>query len=606
VGRIITINDSNFHLYVQDQHVDGERKARGLMPRNFRSHPPGYLGAMAKKWDQPLIPDGEIDDRIQMQEKMQSSLQHLRLKGGPNGGPIPSRDQNGVGYSHDEATEVLTERGWTRWADWNHVDMLGTINPVDHALEFQAATEWHASEYKGETYHSTNRRVDFGVTNYHRMYVRKFDQARRVLSDTYSFQLARDLGWYVGLLHAPARWRGTELTRLRVPGGAECSGNDFIALVALILSDGFVCDSESERSLVSFCCFDERYQGVADLAARVGFREQPSRKGVWNRRDPALAAWVRENCYVGGLLGAANKCVPAILKWTSAPQIRHFLKWFADKDRTRDHYYSASKRLIDDLQELFLRVGKRGSIARRDPRTSIRGDGTPIHSKESWELHVGETDQLCLDRKKHVETDGYRGLVYCATVPNGILVTRRNGSVLLSGNCWCHSGVSAQLLVRAAMGESYLDLSPFSIGCPIKNYRDEGGWGAEGVEFQGTKGCATSEFWPQRSMSKSNDNPKTWENAAKHKYVQWMDCSDDARERKLQVMTALLLNWPVIADFNWWSHSVCLARLMSRDKTRLWNSWGDSWSDQGFGDLDGRKAWPDAALVAIVTAPALV
>lgn len=168
------------------------------------------------------------------------------------------------------------------------------------------------------------------------------------------------------------------------------------------------------------------------------------------------------------------------------------------------------------------------------------------------------------------------------------------------GYCWCHSGVSAHLLARGVMGEPYEDLSPFSIGCMIKNYRDEGGWGGEGVKFQAERGCATSEFWPQRSMSRSNDKPETWTNAGKFKYVKWLECSNSSEERKRQIITATLLGWPVVADFNWWSHSVCIARVMSRTKTRIWNSWGDSWSDNGFGDLEGGKAWPDDAWVCQV------
>lgn len=45
-----------------------------------------------------LIPRSEWDARIKEQEELQSSLEHLRNRAGPNGGHIPSLDQNGQGF----------------------------------------------------------------------------------------------------------------------------------------------------------------------------------------------------------------------------------------------------------------------------------------------------------------------------------------------------------------------------------------------------------------------------------------------------------------------------------------------------------------------------
>ncbi len=167
------------------------------------------------------------------------------------------------------------------------------------------------------------------------------------------------------------------------------------------------------------------------------------------------------------------------------------------------------------------------------------------------------------------------------------------------GYCWGHSGTSCALAVRARQALPYADLSAYAVCCIIKGYRDEGGNGIDGIQFQAERGIPTSQFWPQQSMSRSNDNPQTWANAALNKIGKWLECSGDDNTRRLQVATASLLGYPVIADYNWWSHSVMFARLVAPNKGRIWNSWGDSWSDNGMGDLAENHMWPDDAWVLV-------
>lgn len=168
------------------------------------------------------------------------------------------------------------------------------------------------------------------------------------------------------------------------------------------------------------------------------------------------------------------------------------------------------------------------------------------------------------------------------------------------GYCWFHSGTSANLLVRARDNQPYADLSAYAGACIIKGYRDEGGWGAEGVEWQVANGCPTSKTWPQRSMSRSNDTPAMRAEAALYKPTGvWADLKphDDRA-----LATCLCNDCPVVVDYNWWSHSVCACRLISWKplKILIWNSWGDSWSQNGTGELSQSKGSPDGQ-VALVT-----
>jgi hypothetical protein len=171
------------------------------------------------------------------------------------------------------------------------------------------------------------------------------------------------------------------------------------------------------------------------------------------------------------------------------------------------------------------------------------------------------------------------------------------------GYCWAHSSTSAALIARAVMGEPYADLSAYAVACVIKGYRDEGGWGAESLQFIAERGIPTSKTWPQQSMSRGNDKPETWAEAKLYRFTEWMDL--DPGQMKVQLVTCLLLGLPVVSDFNWWSHSVCTIDLVSINpfRTRIWNSWGDGWSQNGTGILEGQRALPDSALAARVMTP---
>ncbi len=181
------------------------------------------------------------------------------------------------------------------------------------------------------------------------------------------------------------------------------------------------------------------------------------------------------------------------------------------------------------------------------------------------------------------------------------------------GYCWAHSLTHAVMLNRMVSNDPYEPLSAYAIACMIKNYRDEGGWGALAMDFAIKNGIPSQKFWPQKSMARSNDNPNTWANAALYKITNgWTDLSVAAYDRDLsfdQEMSCLLQNIPVVTDLMWWGHSVCSLDAYEFDSSlsltdinrwgkRIWNSWSDLWSDRGMGLLRGKKAVSDGAVAS--------
>lgn len=211
----------------------------------------------------------------------------------------------------------------------------------------------------------------------------------------------------------------------------------------------------------------------------------------------------------------------------------------------------------------------------------------PLIDESEWDERIAEQEAK-QSSLQHIRDKGMNGQPIPSRDQNG------------KGYCWMHSGTSSALLIRAANNQPYADLSAYAGACMIKNYRDEGGNGIDGIEFFAQRGIPTSQFWPQQSMSRSNDNPATWANAAKYMVQDWVDAGDPGQDvMRKRAATILLMGLCGAFDYNWWSHSVCGARLVKRSPftIRIWNSWSDQWGQRGMGDLVEGHAIPDNMVV---------
>lgn len=168
--------------------------------------------------------------------------------------------------------------------------------------------------------------------------------------------------------------------------------------------------------------------------------------------------------------------------------------------------------------------------------------------------------------------------------------------------CWSYSTTSADMIMRALQGEPHQQLSGAANACKITNFRNIGGWGAASLERAVSHGIPNIAHWAEGNagLQKHWDSEQAWENAANHRVIEFMEL--DPRNVE-QMNTCLLLNIPLILDFNHWSHSVMGLCLKSLNPLRItiWNSWSDQWGDLGEGDLVGNKAIPDGAVAIRVS-----
>lgn len=487
-------------------------------------------------------------------------------------------DQDGVGC-HDEQTEVLTEVGWQRWPEYDQSSALATVNSSTLALEFQIPTELHIYEYNGPLHCVQNRSHDMAVTPNHRMFVRSWNERERRIVDDYTMRPMENIGWYARLLAAPMTWQGARFTGIQI-GNQKYDGDDFVALVAMLVSDGWAGGSESTKHRVSFCCFKpHRVELARKIAARVGFRELSNRPCVFERSDMALANWCRANLYTKPGLRSPNKRVPQLVKCACRSQVGLFLDYFGDKTDTTDRrqFSTTSKQIADDIQELLLRVGKKSGLYSRPMRNAVMKDGREIAASANTEYAITQwaADHVSLEAKK-VIVEPYRGMVYCATVPNSTLITRRNGKTLISGNSCaaeaCTQGVQS---TRVRQNLPYVQLSPWFLYHHSSGGTDNGSSIDENLQIARDIGIASMAIWPREKGWRSKPSAEAYADALNNRLWEFYELAS-----KAEAQTALVKDF--LVQFGHDSHSELAVDILDVNTADVANSWAPSWGDKGF------------------------
>jgi len=348
----------------------------------------------------------------------------------------------------DKDTEVLTNEGWKYFND---------IRGTEKCLSVDLTTlnsEWvdikHNIKYKftGNLSWYKNISTDIMVTSDHK-HVVKFRKKAKGRQDAGVFKLVSDneLPKHdFSLLGTIPNYIGKSAGTIKI-GDILFDTATFCEFLGYYLSEGSITLHKGHGWQINIAQI--KHKEIMDNCAKKLFKTVWIGKKCSNIpiKDEKIVLWFKQLGY------SYEKFIPDCIKELAKKYLNilldayilgdgHIQKgtyWKGHQFGNRRAYFTSSKRLADDIGELLLKIGKRPSYRLPERPKSIKfKNGTYLQKHTCWRIYENNSTMPNRDglRKEIVPYNDY---VYdVELVKYHTLFVRRNGKVLLSGNCVCH------------------------------------------------------------------------------------------------------------------------------------------------------------------------
>ena len=349
---------------------------------------------------------------------------------------------------HDDQTRILTERGFVYFRDLNDEDRVAQWDPDTREMSFVLPKVRTVREWDGELLHFTTRGgLDTMVTHMHRMRV-GVSQGERWLTES-AGELAQRGGNVKFVGHVS--WNGEEQESFVLPGQPKSPGypgsdartfamDDWLELLGYLITEGGVCFCGDRPSCVKM---SQRQTVNAATAAKIqtslnrlwpehsAFPNPNTGDINWTLYGKQLWAWYIEN------IGAESehKRIPRMFLRLGPRQLHILFTALVAGDGYTDAragstggaFYSTSKGLCEDFQEICIKLGLRCIVRLHKQAFGNR--------KTMWRALWSEgRDHQLNTPSSSIARVPYKGFVYCCAVDTGYIVTERNGCISYQGN----------------------------------------------------------------------------------------------------------------------------------------------------------------------------
>lgn len=366
-----------------------------------------------------------------------------------------------------EWTEVLTRRGWITWREATDDDEFATRS-MDGKLQWQKPLGFVRAWHDGDLIQFRNRNLKITVTPNHRMLGEcTYAVDGKRVSEQLGFIEAESVFKAATLSiqgngkpgGKRVKSRGRKLVDFKIPafstwedgvlpsdefvlGKWRFKWEDWAAFLGIWIAEGSCLSKALLRSDFRIQIGQSKqankvaYDRIETLLKRMGFKYSAKNdRFLFNDR----VIWSHLSSF-----GSSHfKFVPQWLKDAPVHIIKIFVEWalLGDGTKRTGVYLTASKRLADDMQELFQKIGLSAAIGlyvQRDCELNgqvIRGGGRLLYKVEPRRrAKVRLVPRGSRGKQRIPIKIPYSGMVYCAMVPNGTLYCREDGQPFWSGN----------------------------------------------------------------------------------------------------------------------------------------------------------------------------
>ena len=338
----------------------------------------------------------------------------------------------GIRSCFDPKTEILTEAGWLAFPDLQPDVKVATLNS-EGKVEYHIPEEYIVQTYIGEMYCFANSKFDFCVTPNHWMYVRtETGQLKFIRAD--EGQVWESLQVLTGGDFDGEEVEWFELGKVPINALGKVKKifmDDWLEFLGYYISKGYV-DVRKRLQVVGGNDYDvsdydvliakENAEGrwkIANCLSRLGFE-------FFDWDESQFKICTQQLAEILLPLGkSGNKYIPRELFQLSRRQLLVLFNalMMGDASEGEDcyNYYSKSKQLADDVQELAIRCGYAASVVSH----AMGRDFYRVNIRPIKDVNLVEPERF-----------RYAGKVYCVNVTNHVVFVRRNGRAAWCGQCY--------------------------------------------------------------------------------------------------------------------------------------------------------------------------
>jgi len=396
---------------------------------------------------------------------------------------------------YDEKTDILTENGWKPFKDLTKNENIFTLTE-NNKIELHRPTRLFQYDYRGEMYQFKTKSLDLLVTPNHRMVVdnrrknqREFVEAKDFKPDTHWIPKQ---GIWEG--KEEEYFELPPVIIMGGAGPASHFSEEEIGTIRKMKREGesiyqiagnFKCNPVTVYNICTIAEYGNRervkvrYEAPAlkikmdnwlkffgfwiaegctdneEIALDHGYRvtitqvNQEKRKEIkkvlgllpfnYYEEGPNFVITNKQLwTYLRQFGNKYEKFIPQEVKNLSKRQLRVLFDWLVKGDghirktTGQINYWTSSRKLADDLQEIILKLGWLGTLTAQQKKVS-QIKGRKIKAGIVYTIGVQETKHYRL-RKNNSQKVYYEGKVYCCEVPNHTVFVRRNGRVAWCGN----------------------------------------------------------------------------------------------------------------------------------------------------------------------------